>query len=499
MKARYSLCIISALAVSLAASGQVPRQLVDPSRGSSATVFGEMEGGGFRSGYAASSLWKAGAKASSSGVYGKTLLAGSFSFEEMRGKDMMTSVFTSPGYYPIDVLEFTPGDKTMQTYAFTGGIFHPLSDRISAGAFVDYSAGNYSKRKDIRHTNYSTGLSLSPTMVYNGDGMRIAASLIFRKTAESIEAEQIGTATADTYYAFLDKGLRYGSYQAWDGSGIHLAEAGINRLPVKEFSGGGALRFDIKGTSVEFGYLRSSGTVGEKGYDWFRFPGNRFSARISRKSLIPAWGDNKLEINASSLSQTLEEAVIDKVSEGGVTLPVIYGYNRVSWRRISTVSVIYDIRTPDSGIMNSARILFSANFDDEQSSLTYPYTDEFHGSNYTAGASITLYDRRKAVWDRFLLTIGGHYRSGNSFERGLRSSEPDVTASEPFRLIGDWERKKEWMTSPRIGLEASLRYIFTSVKGLSVSLEGEWLHGLDVVLLPGTERFRGTIKLDYSF
>ena len=51
------------------------------------------------------------------------------------------------------------------------------------------------------------------------------------------KAEVIGTAE-NSYNTFLDKGLMYGAYEAWDGSGIHLSESGVNGFPIKELSNG---------------------------------------------------------------------------------------------------------------------------------------------------------------------------------------------------------------------------------------------------------------------
>lgn len=66
---------------------------------------------------------------------------------------------------------------------------------------------------------------------------------MFSKNSESVKAEVIGT-TENSYNAFLDKGLMYGAYEAWDGSGIHLSESGINGFPIKELSNGEHCNFN---------------------------------------------------------------------------------------------------------------------------------------------------------------------------------------------------------------------------------------------------------------
>ncbi len=130
---------------------------------------------------------------------------------------MSGSIFIHPGFYPVDLLEFTPGRKDLQTYAFMGGIAadagtqlaHRRKDRLCTSA-------NYSKRKDLRHTNYRLDLKVAPGIMYHSDHYAIGFSYIFSKNSESVSAEEIGT-TATPYYAFLDKGLMYGAYEAWSG------------------------------------------------------------------------------------------------------------------------------------------------------------------------------------------------------------------------------------------------------------------------------------------
>jgi hypothetical protein len=87
-----------------------------------AEAYGKYEGGKFRDTWQAEQGWSAGAATASIRHMKKMSLAGSFSFEQTEGYGMCGSMFIKPGFYPVDVLEFTPGRKTLQTYAFNGGI-----------------------------------------------------------------------------------------------------------------------------------------------------------------------------------------------------------------------------------------------------------------------------------------------------------------------------------------------------------------------------------------
>lgn len=158
---------------------------------------------------------------------------------------MSGSMFIQPGFYPVDILEFTPGRKDLQRYAFMGGIASDIAPNWRLGGKIDFAASNYSKRKDLRHTNYRLDLKVAPSVMYHSGDLAIGFSYMFSKNSESIKAEVIGT-TENSYNAFLDKGLMYGAYEAWDGSGIHLSESGINGFPIKELSNGEHCNFNGK-------------------------------------------------------------------------------------------------------------------------------------------------------------------------------------------------------------------------------------------------------------
>ena len=487
----------------------------DPLVVSSASLYSGIEQGDFRPGHGSSSLWKMGAEAQTEGYFRKTFMTGSFSFEELHGKDMRMSMFINPGYYPIDVLEFTPGDKTLQTYRFSGGIAHELSDGWRLGGKIDFASQNYAKRKDIRHTNYALDLTIMPSILYRGLDSRFGLSGIFRKTSESIEAEQVGAATADTYYAFFDKGMRYGTYQAWDGSGIHLAEAGVSRLPVREFSYGAAVQYAyVGGLYVDAEYLRTDGLVGERGYDWYRFPGHRLAGNLRWSHLTPFHYDyGFLTLHFDWRGQRLEEAAWDKVTDGGITLPEVYGYNTVYRRRQTNLSADYQILFRDH-TLRSVQLGYSATIWDEQASPQYPYTDCWHIWMSRLNANIVTGLPFDGIGRRFTLALGARYFWASDRERGLEpvipsegssviSSEVEKSglqpASEPYRLIYDWDRRHEYLTASGIGLNGSVIYRLKSVQGLYLCLDASWTHAFEITFLNGKNRWTSTLRLGYDF
>ena len=490
MRARYKACILSLLVpLGLGAQDIGLLRQGEPESGSqgAASLYGGFEEGGYKPAFQASSLWKAGASASGT-LHGETTSwMGSFGFEQVNGKEMFTSMFLEPGYFPVDVLEFTPGDKTRQTYRLSGGFSSDVGiEGWAVGAKGSYSAANYAKRKDIRHTTYGMSLRLEPTISYHNNGGALSFSYVFRKRTESIDAEQVGSATDESYYAFLDKGMRYGTYQVWDGDGLHLDEAGVGVFPVKEYANGFAYVVDWTMIGVGMEMLWKHGTVGEKGYDWFRYPGFEMKMFLERK-----WSRQNLRLEMTLQDDQLREAVLDKVSSGGVTTPVVYGYNAVSDRIWSSLDLTYGLRF-SRGYLKRIQAVLHGGIWDETSYLMYPYTDETERYNATATLVAAFAFGR---WDLGLRANGG---IGGWKEQGLQGGTEDVL-SAPYRLQYDWDRKMEYFSTPKVGAGLTLSYHLKAVQGVYVQAEGTWLHGFDVVLLPGTERWSTTMKIGYDF
>ena len=491
MRARYKACILSLLVpLGLGAQdiGLLRTKTPGTAASGSASVYGGFEEGGYKPAFQASSLWKAGAGAQ--GVLHKstTSYQGSFSFEQMNGKDMFTSMFMEPGYFPVDVLEFTPGNKTRQTYKLGGGFATDVGDGfLVLGGKASYSASNYAKRKDIRHTTYGMSLRVEPTVtfkLYENAGMSVA--YVFRKRTESIDAEQVGSATDQSYYAFLDKGMRYGTYQVWDGDGLHLDEAGVGVFPVREYAHGFAYVVDVPEVAGGMDVLWKHGTVGEKGYDWFRYPGHEFSVYLERK-----WTRQNLRLEMKLQDDQLEEAVMDKVSSGGVTTPEIYAYNAVSDRTSASVDLTYGIRFPQGHLKRLQAVLHYGVWE-EKSYLMYPYTDETRRQN----ASATLVSAFAfGPVDLGLRLNGG---IGGWKEQGLQGGTDEVLTT-PYRLQYDWDRKMEYFSTTKAGAGLTLTYHLKALRGAYLQAEGTWLHGFGVVLLTGADRWSTTLKMGFDF
>lgn len=498
-KVRYILClclILSGMTVAARTYDQVRMRnawnysrnaagiRLDSLSRSYAEVYGNWSEGGFKDTWQADKAWSAGAVTRSIRHLDRVSLAGSFSFEQTEGYGMCGSMFINPGYYPVDVMEFTPGRKTLQTYAFDGKISYGISEGWSIGAGMDFKSANMAKRKDLRHSNWMLDMTVAPGFTYRNGDFVIGASPVFRKTSETVEAEQVGTAES-SYYAFFDKGLMYGVHQVWTGSGVHLDESGVDGLPVREFSYGGSVQTQYGGLYLDLEYLRTSGSVGEKEYIWFRFPGHEFSAGLSYR-FIRNEDRHYLKLRFDRGIQHMSESVLEKVTVNGVNTVIDHGSNRIFSRVMWSLAPEYDLVSEKIDIHAGLRLdAFNG-----ISSQMYPYV--------MTQSVLEVSVQGKAVFHLGDFDLGTSlgYAEGSSDDSERKVSDAQAQTS-PYRLKGWYERQMEYRTAPRLGSGLSLRYNFQ--RGMYVEAEGEWLRGMELKHLEDADRFVASLKFGYQF
>ena len=462
-------------------SGNVTGVRQDSVSRSYAELSGTYEDGGFRDTWQAARAWSAGVSTASIQHLEKMSLKGSFSFTQTEGYDMCGSMSIRPGFYPVDVMEFTPGRKTLQTYAFDGGIAYDLDAHWRIGAMMDFESANIAKRKDLRHSNWLLDMTVSPGFLYHNGDFAIGANYIFRKTSETVEAKQVGISET-SYYAFLDKGLMYGVHNIWTGSGLHLDEDGVKGFPVKDLSHGAAMQMQYKGLFAEVEYLHTSGTIGEKEFIWYLFPGNSVDVRLGYSH-----ESHFARLDFGWKAGALYETVLEKVTVGGITTVVGHGQNR-----IQTESG-WKLRPEYEFVSEKVEVLASAHIEEqmETASQMYPYVSAQSLMKY--GADV----RVKTYLGQFDLAVKAGYAGGMMNEESWLTDDATGVQTSPYRLQDWYDRQMEYATAARMNLGLSLRWNFW--KGLYTEAEGTWLHGFNLQYINNPNRYGATLKFGYNF
>lgn len=458
---------------------------MDSISSSYAELYGKNNHGDFYHSYEAEKSWNAGAIAKSITHLKGYSLTGSFSFNHTSGKDMSGSMFIQPGFYPVDILEFTPGRKNLQRYAFMGGIASDIAPNWRLGGKIDFAASNYSKRKDLRHTNYRLDLKVAPSVMYHSGDLAIGFSYMFSKNSESVKAEVIGT-TENSYNAFLDKGLMYGAYEAWDGSGIHLSESGINGFPIKELSNGGALQLQWKRFYGDIEYTYSSGSAGERDAIWFKFPTHRIASHLSYH-FKQGKKEHFLRLNLQWSHLVNNENVINKETVNGITTTYINGSNRIFERDAFSVHPEYEFISPRTEVRLGTHISTFKRLTTQM----YPYvasekmlcTQTYVSSVFHIG--------------KFDLKAAASFAIGNSTEKSRVITTDTEPGDPPYRLTDYYNLQNEYATAPQATLRLGLRYHFNH--GIYAEVQGSYTRGFNLHYIDGSSRWNETIKLGYTF
>jgi len=408
--------------------------------------------------------WSAGAEAETIMHLKKMSMTGSFGFRQTMSYDACGSMFTSPGRFPVDLIEFTPGRKSRQDYFFTGGISVDLNPSWRLGGDIAFAATNYAKLKDLRYMDYAMDFSVRPGAQYivNSD-LSFGATFIFERNTETITAEQIGE-TLEPYSVFLDKGLHYGLLQDWQGSGVHLSEAGISGFPLSQMGYGFGLQAYVGDFYADLSYVHSNGKIGEKDAIWYRFPSSRFNALLGWKGKSSRGTEHIARLDATYEYQQNAESVLDKVTSSGVTTRKIFGYNTILSR--STFVVTPSWKAVSYGCWEAAA---SISYSKEASvgSMMYPYINSQNLRSLRADCSALTYLGSFSA----KLSLG--------FSRGFLDDSSRVSstfASEPVqtqtRLAEYYDNWVWYNTAFCFNTGLLLRYDFDN--GLYLSADGSF-------------------------
>lgn len=447
-----------------------------------AELYGGGEGGDYRNTYEAKSLWKAGARAETITHFDRISMVGAFSFEHTDYRKMCGSMSTRPGYYPVDFLEFTPGRKTRQTYTVYGGITADVADCWRIGGLLDFKSSNYTKRKDLRHTDYVLDITVAPSFLWHRGDWAAGASYIFSKNSETIVAEELGIISG-SYYAFLDKGLRYGVYDVWYNSGLHLKGG----LPTRENYNGLAVQAGWRDAFAEVEYGRRSGKTGEKQNIFYKFSGDEVSVKAGYRLRA---SDISHYFRAGYSFRTMEnrENILEDHTENGVTTTVSYGSNSLRNRERHSLFAGWDVTR------ELFRFGLRAEWDKDKDVVSelYPYVETSDKNLFRFIIDFYLPIRR------FAIGLNGTFRRG-WVEESERTVSDEVSAeSVPYRLMDYYNIENEYITTPSFCGKLSLRYTFRN----NVYIEGEVAPSVSlkkVKYIAGTDRTAGAIRIGYTF
>ncbi len=442
--------------------------------------------GDFRSPDEAASEWSAALEAKTVTHLEKFSMRGAFGFEDREAYDACGSMFLDGGRFPIDVVEFTPGRKTFQTYTMSGAVAVDLAGGWTAGAALDFRSRNAAKRKDLRYTDYALDMSFSPGVRYSSGDFAAGLALIYDRNTETVNAEQIGSATTAPT-AFFDEGLSIGTLQAWTGSGTRLSEPGVSGLPVVQTAHGAAAQLQPCRSvyaELEFSYLR--GRVGERQTVWYRYGGPRADLNLALRR-----GRHTLRALAALELLSNRETVLDKVVEGGITITREYGSNGILRRSSLDSRIEYEYLSE----LLELRASLAAQRQKSLATPTYPYVYTQDLRKFSASAEALVHIGAFDAGAR-LAYLQGCVSDGERIAGGF-SGDASGSVSEPYRFAERYDALCEFATAPRAGVGLSLRWNF--LRGLYAEAFGNCTKAFSLDCISGSLRWSAGLKTGYNF
>lgn len=472
MKTRAIACILI-LFFPLFLSGQEIGLLrMNPDRPEvqgNAAIWGGIEEGRFRPVYAPNIQWTAGARAKEIHHGKNTSWMGSISFEQRTGYNVLSSMLLDPGYFPVDLLEYTQGTKSRQTGLLEAGFLSDLGYEWAVGIKASFKAAYAAKQTDLHHSAFGMDMQVEPVLTYvMDDDAGFATSYLFRLRTETIQVQQPDNTTDESKYFFLDKGMRYGAFQVWNGQGI---------FPIQEISHGFAERFHDEDFSAELAWVWKNGKAGDKEFGRYQFPGSTVSAFIEQ--IIQAE-------DADHLYHISYKRQRDQLRETG---QVENAYTALTNRSARNLGLKYEIRFLE-GFLKKLGIALNGNqWTESAAVLTWDHAQRYDGSV----TFLTRFSHGAFHMDLNFLAGKGWWK-----DQGL-AGNTENTASTPQRQTEDWLRMMEYCLVPRVGVGGTITTRIPSVKGLYLQLDASWLGTFNVNFLGGKNRETGKFTVGYNF
>lgn len=450
-----------------------------------AEIFGRKDFGGLMDYSASDDSWTVGARTESIRHFDKISFAGRFEYAYFDGKEMCGSMFSVPGFYLVDILEFTPGRKVREDYAFTGALSAVLGRRWTGGLKIDFEAGNYAKRKDLRHKNKRLDFEVAPSILYHSGKGAVGAAYLFGKNSERVEAEEIGT-SADSYQAFFDKGLSYGIMERWDGSSIHLNETGISGFPIKELTHGVSLQGAYGPCYVDVTYRHRHGESGER--DTFMHDFTTQQVTAQGVVTLPANGTfHTIRARFDWLTQENEEAILRRETIDGIATVIDLGSLPIYARRSLETGIEYELQTRRIDLRAGAAYEQST----RRSTLLYPYVREQELHVWSGFARIRVLCKQ---WE---FSGNADFRKGGFSEKAFETEDTSLeTSPYPMQLTEYYDYTNEYLTAPRLGVGLGVR---RNIHRFYIDLSARYEHGFRLNFIPRAHRTTVLLSAGYNF
>lgn len=458
-------------------------------------AFYSKSNGDFKNYYESNDSYTFGLNAESYYTLKRTTFYGKAAYENFMGKEMTGSVWIDPYDAPFNILEYydtDAGKKNREKYMIAAGVGYDLVKGLRIGARFDYTATNYAKRKDLRHTNTQLDMNLTAGLTYTlADRFTIGANYIYARNIEEVEYDTYGT-TDKQYYLHIAPGAFYGNWELFGGSGY---TAGNFAVPLfNEYQGIAAqLAFNTQKVDLfyEFTYKSREGYYGFKHDTYDPQLTEHESDIFEHKVYAAVKGDRSVhKLSANIAYQDLDNyelAYETGKDEGGTFYITYFGRNQNNNRQTLSIDGEYQSAWGLEGL--TPRWIVSIDGRYWQQNLTasiYP----FYRDQKIKQAAANLGVQRNFFIGRNLIGVSlkGGYAKGGGFEKKDGTyTTPSASTAVPRESEWYMHQEFEYLTAERFNGAVSARYTRMFNKGINafIDLRYNFTSARDIVYLDG--------------
>ena len=395
----------------------------------------------------------------------KIVFFGKLEFGYFTGNNMGGSAMFRPYSAPLNFVEFSAdnaGKKNSETYNLVGGIGFDITSSLKLGVKVDYTAYNYSKTRDYRHSNSALDLIASAGVTWvASDIFSAGLNYSYRRNVEEIKFNTFGT-TEKLYYTLIDYGAFCGKIQE------SQAEGPVEKndpKPLVDDYHGGALQLDFNWGDTKFynelSFNSRRGHYGQNSTSEILYTTHfAFMAGYSGVLAVKK-GRKRHRVALSGGWEFLQnnETLYEKTTKDGVTTVTYYGKNRVLDKTTINVSAGYTAYIGMDGYVPDWQVdvMFDGFSSTSQVNVTYP----FYRLQKILSGEVNALVLRNIVSgvNTFSPEVSLRYGMGGGDKaQDLTYADPADKQKKPESMDLYLGRQWEYLTAPQISAGIGFRY-----------------------------------------
>lgn len=464
---------------------------------SKAEAWFDKSNGGFRNYYQSDDSYAFGLATESYYTLGRATLYGRIGYTNFMGRNMTGSMWLDPYDAPFNIVEFydtDAGSKNREDYGIAAGAGFDITRKLRIGAGFEYTATNYTKRKDLRHATKQLDMEITPGLSYTfGEHFTVGANYIYARKVEEVLFKSYGTKDRQ-YYVLVTPGAFYGSWELHGNSGGYTDES--NTQPLYNSYHGASLQLAWRSSRLDIFYEGTwktrNGYYGQKHSSYNPYY-TEHEAKMLENRLYAALKSDEAcySLSAGADYESLENYemvyIRDRDKETGIYTVEYMGRNLNAERERLSFSGELRSDWGIKGVMPRWSASLGGSFTQRKLTATvYPWYREqnINTMNVTASLRRNFFTGRNIIGAE--LKAGYGAGSGTAADDGLYQ-QPSSSTSEPRQTPWYLEREFEFLTAPRIDAALGVRYTRQFNKGVNLYVDArcDFAYALKTTVLDG--------------